>query len=625
VKKVIEESLLLKIDDSCAQKLLQLSRSINKPIKKLVLEYEVFSMNENFKSITLQAMEKFVRKMTPNKTAKPVKRKAEQQLLKLESPGGGRPKTDTLMATYGVKAKTLTPMQSRRPFKHATPVRTPHNLPRHGSFATPNPSPLTPATIKFEGRLKHGQVVASLSGNNPISQDIVDSCGRDVNVEFYNPPGGIFDKLLKDGKFRYMFMDCDSIRRATSERITMLGEVMKSRVQKQELGVMDIGEEEQEVGGDFFSPVDIPGNGVVHVLGRILYERLPDESHRYILEGDLKFSGGNRVKLDISVVDKCAIFPGQTVVVKGVNTSGHEMVAQTIYDDFSEPKEYSGDISSLKTKWIGPISQNPQSKPVIVLAAFGPFTNTNTFEYEGSPLQSFAMVVAKKKPAVLIMLGPLIDIKNPAVHTLDVTFKDAAVKLLNSFFKECCQPGIAMEILIAPSIRDAHHEPVFPQPPYFGFDNVETPDPELQTVELMCNPAQFTINDYSFAVSSYDVLLPLNRQLTYINRTEPRKQTKLELICEHPIKQKSFYPALTGPLLDRTFSKDLYLHKTPDIFLTSTNLKYFAIQTKQGTAILNSRTLARGNGGGAYSQILIHPPQDGKTKHDRLLADIVKI
>jgi len=300
-------------------------------------------------------------------------------------------------------------------------------------------------------------------------------------------------------------------------------------------------------------------------------------------------------------------------------------VAQKIYDDFSDPLPKSPDMNSLKSKWKVPESQKIISAPILVLAAFGPFTATNTFAYEGSPLQTFAKVIAQKKPTVLILLGPLIDINNPAVHTLDVTFQEAAVNLLNSFFKECCQPGVAMEILISPSIRDAHHEVVFPQPPYFDFDNVETPDSDLHTVLLMCNPAQFWVNDYFFAVSSYDILTPLNRQLTYLDRMNTKKSTKLELICEHPIKQRCFYPALTGQQLDRTFSKDLYLHRTPDVFLTSTNLKYFAINTPQGTAVLNSRTLARGSGCGAYSQILIHPPQDGKTKKDRLLADIRKI
>jgi len=626
VKKVFEESLSLKMDDSCAQKLVQLGRSMNEPLENIMLEYDVFSMNENLKGITLETIEKFVRKMAIKKTTKPVKRKSETQILKRVLPGGGRPKPDTLMATYGVTTKNLSPMRDRLPFKKETPLRTPSNVPRHDIFQTPSQSPLTPTTIKFEGGIRCGHVVASLYGKKAIPQDISDSCGREVNIEFYNPPDGIFDKLLKGGKFRYMFMDYESIRRTSSERITKLGEIMKSRLQKKESWAMDTGEEEhEEEGGDFFSSVDIPGNGVVHLLGKILYEKLPDETQGYMLEGDLNISGGNRVKLDLSVLEKYSIFPGQTVVVKGVNTSGHEVVAQEIWDDFSEKYQSPMDVSASNIKWISPISQQPQSVPVMVLAAFGPFTATNSFEYEGSPLQSFAMVVAKKKPAVLILLGPLIDINNPAVHNLDVTFTEAAVNLLNSFFKDCCLPGIAMEILVAPSIRDAHHDPVFPQTPYLDFNNVEAPYPDLQTVELMCNPAQFWVNDYFFAVTSYDVLRPLNRQLTYLNRTATKKYTKLEQICEHPIKQKSFYPALTGPLLDRTFSKDLYLHRTPDVFLTSTNLKYFAINTPQGTAVLNSRTLARGSGGGAYSQILIHPPQEGKTKQDRLWADIIKI
>jgi len=623
VKNTVEESLSLKINDNCAQKLVQLSRSTNKPIDDLMLEWEVFSMNENFKSITLPAMEKFCRKMTPRKSEKQVAKKKDEHILKLKSPGGGKPKTDTLMATYGVTIKSQNLNSDRPPL---TPARKARNVPRFGGNKNSSKVvALKPATKQIKDPTGDKKVVASLYGNEAMGPNL--SCSRWANIEVYKPVGGIYDTLEKSGKFRYMFSDHEYIRKSSSERVTKLGEIMKARLMdkesKQEMVIEE--EKEQEDEGGFFSSVDIPGNGVVNLLGRILYERQADGSQQLMLEGDLSVSGGNRVKLDISVLDKYSIFPGQTVVVKGVNTSGHEVVAQAIYDDFSDPLESQHPSNVSKIKWMDPDSGAVASSPVMLLTAFGPFTATNTFDYDGSPLQSFAKVVAQKKPTVLILLGPLIDVNNPAIHTLDVTFQEAAVNLLNSFIKDCCQPGVAMQILIAPSILDAHHELVFPQPPYFDLDDIETPDPDLQILELMCNPSQFWVNDYFFAVTSYDVLHPLNRQLTYLDRTIARKSTKLELICEHLIKQRSFYPALTGPQLDRTFNKDLHLHRTPDVFLTSTNLKYFAINTPQGTAVLNSRTLARGSGCGAYSQILIQPPQVGKTKRDRLRADIIKI
>jgi len=621
VKKMVEDSLSLKIDDNCAQKLLQLSRTINKSIDDLMLEWEVFSMNENFKSITLPAMEKFCRKMTPRKSAKQVIKKEEKHILNRKSPGGGKPKTDTLMATYGVTVKNHSPVADRPPL---TPAQTTRNVPRFGKMRSPK-APLKPVTMQIEGRKGDDKVVASLYGKKAMGQNV--SCSRWANIEVYKPVGGIYDTLEKCGKFRYMFRDHEYIRKSSSERVSKLGKILKARLMHEESKQAMVTEEEkeQEDEGGFFSSVDIPGNGVVYLLGRILYDRQADGSQQLMLEGDLSVSGGNRVKLDISVLDKYSIFPGQTVVVKGVNTSGHEVVAQAIYDDFSDPIKKPLVANVLKTKWMDPDSRIVTSAPVMLLTAFGPFTATNTFDYNGSPLQSFAKVVAQKKPTVLILLGPLVDVNNPAVHSLDVTFQEAAVNLLNSFIKDCCQPGIAMQILIAPSILDAHHELVFPQPPYFDLDDFETPDPDLQILELMCNPAQFWVNDYFFAVTSYDALHPLNRQLIYLDRTNEKKPTKIELICEHLIKQRSFYPALTGPQLDRTFNKDLHLLRSPDVFLTSTNLKYFAINTSQGTAVLNSRTLARGSGCGAYSQILIQPPQEGKTKKDRLWADIIKI
>merc|ERR1719189_815317 len=131
---MVEDSLSLKINDKCAQKLLQLSRTINKSIDDLMLEWEVFSMNENFRSITLPAMEKFCRKMTPSKAVKQVIKKEDNQILNLMSPGGGKPKTDTLMATYGVTVKNHSPMSSRPPL---IPAQTARNVPRFGKMNSP--------------------------------------------------------------------------------------------------------------------------------------------------------------------------------------------------------------------------------------------------------------------------------------------------------------------------------------------------------------------------------------------------------------------------------------------------------------------------------------------------------
>lgn len=49
-----------------------------------------------------------------------------------------------------------------------------------------------------------------------------------------------------------------------------------------------------------------------------------------VLEGTLKYSGGSRVKLDVSRMAEFSLFPGQVVAVHAVNPTGNNLVALAI-------------------------------------------------------------------------------------------------------------------------------------------------------------------------------------------------------------------------------------------------------------------------------------------------------
>ena len=51
-----------------------------------------------------------------------------------------------------------------------------------------------------------------------------------------------------------------------------------------------------------------------------------------VLEGSKRDSAGRRVKLDLKDMQYFALFPGQVVLVEGINASGRIMVARRIIE-----------------------------------------------------------------------------------------------------------------------------------------------------------------------------------------------------------------------------------------------------------------------------------------------------
>ena len=64
-------------------------------------------------------------------------------------------------------------------------------------------------------------------------------------------------------------------------------------------------------------------------------------------------------------------------------------------------------------------------------------------------------------------------------------------------------------VVLIPSVRDAHHSPVFPQPSM----EASLPDAVKPYVHLLTNPASFTIGGVRVAASSLDVLMLLGQQV----------------------------------------------------------------------------------------------------------------
>ncbi|GMH43711.1 hypothetical protein BSKO_11633 [Bryopsis sp. KO-2023] len=354
----------------------------------------------------------------------------------------------------------------------------------------------------------------------------------------------------------------------------------------------------KETGIEATEPVSIQTQDPVWVAGRICCDaegRLNQES--ILLEGSLQYSGGSRVKLDVSRMADFSLFPGQVVVVNGLNPTGGKLMALGIIGHLPRP---------FRTVEQGTL------RKVKILAAGGPFTTTEDFSY--SPLKEFVEACKRESPDVVLLVGPFVDAEHPKIASLDVTFdklyKDQIRPLLEELQASC------PTVMVIPSTRDAHCFPVFPQPPFLS-----VPD----GVSSIPNPCSFVVGGCLFGTSSQDVVKHMSMGVSE-KLVNPGNSDRISRLWQHVLGQGSFYPLYPPPLgtcLDTSHSHCLDFANTPDVVFIPSDLAPSAkivslptpktgvdgalsIRLSERTAIcVNPGRLAKGQGGGTYASVVI--------------------
>lgn len=283
---------------------------------------------------------------------------------------------------------------------------------------------------------------------------------------------------IKD-RYRYMFTTLEERARALETHMLNMQAYMCTKVLIKE---------------EDLTPMGIPSQEDVWVCGRVCCDAAEGRINKLsvLLEGTRRDSGGRRVKLDLRYVESLSLFPGQVVLVFGTNSSGREMVAKQIYEGSPLPTPQSTPKQLLEYQY----DQKFQGgKALHIMTAAGPFTTTDTLNYE--PLYDLIQVVAQRKPDVVILTGPFVDVTQPLLASGDAVLQEVddrtgAVKsehvanyemvfreriirdsielLLNSEEFE----DIATQFILVPNLNDGHHEDVYPQPPFGDRKAVKT-------------------------------------------------------------------------------------------------------------------------------------------------------
>lgn len=369
-------------------------------------------------------------------------------------------------------------------------------------------------------------------------------------------------------------------------------------------------------------PVGDPSPAQVTVVGRIVCEAAEGKLNSSVvqIEGSRKTCGGQRVLLDLSGISNFQVFPGKIVALEGVLS---DVRSPMVVKRFLEPIPAPAATSS--PALIREI-QSEHGKAIRLISACGPFTTTNNVDY--LPLNDLLQLAMDQKPDVLVLVGPFID----SMHSM---FQDGLVKydgmmlsfeeiflfkvmtLLNNVLTQ----DERIQIVIVPSLRDANHEYVYPQPPLNSKKACEAFEATeyIKRVHFMSNPSTFSINGVVFGISALDVVVHLSSNELY--RAQVRDQHRLLRLCEQVVDQRSFYPIFPPPPsgeapIDLRYMKQFQFEQTPDILLLPSILNRFCGRVKDSIAI-NPGQLCKGESGGTFAHVTILPLPDDKIESAR--------
>ncbi|XP_057431377.1 uncharacterized protein LOC130724206 [Lotus japonicus] len=333
-----------------------------------------------------------------------------------------------------------------------------------------------------------------------------------------------------------------------------------------------------------------------------------------MLQSSMEHSGGECVRLDLQHLSHYSVFPGQVVGIGGHNPSGHCLVASKLEDsiptsvadeDLNPPKKRAIDKENQPTD----LFSKPRALSMIIAA--GPFTTTDNLLFE--PLVEL-LAYAKRKPTqLLVLLGPFIDSEHPDIkkgttdRSFDEIFHFEILRKLQDYV-ECM--GSAARVLLVPSIRDANHDFVFPQPAL----DISLPDLKSQIVSL-ANPGLFEANEVKVGCCTVDILKQLSGEEISRMAADGKPVDRLSRLANHILNQQSFYPlyppAESVPLDSSLAPEALQLSLVPDVLILPSDIKYFVkVLSSEREGIdhakcvaVNPGRLAKGEGGGTFVEL----------------------
>ncbi|RXN34576.1 DNA polymerase alpha subunit B [Labeo rohita] len=560
----------------------------------IVCEWFAFSSSREQLPLTLDNLDQFEheilnKKKRPKGSSKGSQFKKTRDINSIQDLIRAEEEEESLLDSYSTPAKgsqkrALTTPEHPQSKRGVARLTSPSLLLSPASF-----SPSATPSQKYGMRGGRGEVVATFGTvQGPRWMGKGQSA---VRVEMLE---GGENSLISS--YKYMFQRLRDVRDVLTEKIEELGEELRSHFNIEE-----------------FSPVSLPVQDSITVLGQVCCDSNGKLNAQSVLLEAGQEQGGRQVPVDLSELKEFSLFPGQVVVMEGMNPTGEKFVATKLYEGiplpFYSPPEVKQEMDEV-------------SEPVMVMMTCGPYTPSESLTYD--PLIDLITIINKDRPDVCILFGPFVDSKheqiekNQVTETFEIIFKRCADSIVEG------TKGSGCRLVFVPSQRDVHHHYIYPQPP-FNLTSLSKDD--SARVTLASDPCTLLIGNVTFGLTSTDILF-------YMGAEEISSGTGTERfsrIMKHMLTQRSYYP-LYPPAEEVNMDYDKFqqfgqMNLTPDILIVPSELRYF-IKDVIGCVCVNPGRLTKGQVGGTYGRLLIQPNPalvEGKRVSPCIAGQVVKI
>ncbi|XP_028372260.1 DNA polymerase alpha subunit B [Phyllostomus discolor] len=502
-----------------------------------------------------------------------------QELIEVEE------EEETLLDSYTTPSKGAqkravatpeTPLTKRR-----ASARSPHQLLSPSSF-----SPSATPSQKYNSRNNRGEVVTSFGSAQGVSWAGRAGTGV-VSLKVLGSPEAL------TSSYKFMFQKLPDVREVLTCKIEELGSELQEHYKI-----------------EAFTPVLVPAQEPITLLGQIGCDSNGKlNSKSVILEGDREHSSGARIPVDLSELTEYSLFPGQVVIMEGINSTGRKFIATKLYEGVPLP-------------FYQPTEEDGEFEQITVLVACGPYTTSDSITYD--PLLDLVAVINRDRPDVCILFGPFLDAKHEQVENCLLTspFEDVFKQCLRTIVEGTRSSG--SHLVFVPSLRDVHHDPVYPQPP---FSYPDLPHEDKKRVLFVSDPCSLCVNGVVFGLTSTDLLFHMGAEEI---SSSAGASDRFSRILRHILTQRSYYP-LYPPQEDMAIDYENFytyaqLPVTPDVLVVPSELRYF-VKDILGCVCVNPGRLTKGQVGGTYGRLhLRRQAADGERRRSPCVtAQVVRI
>ncbi|KAK5600426.1 hypothetical protein CRENBAI_021723 [Crenichthys baileyi] len=583
-------------DESVLDKMVELCICSRTQAEQMLNEWVAYSATKGGLELTLDNLENFDHEfLNKRNKSKSSSRKDDsynrtrdihslQDLIKAEE------EEDNLLDSYSTPGKGSQKRALSTP-EHPQSKRTTALLTSPGLLLSPaNFSPSLTPSQKYNQRGSKGEVVVTFGAVQGARWTGRKDPGAGVQVNLLEGPE---DSLLSS--YKYMFQRLRDVRNVLTEKIEELGESLRSQFNIEE-----------------FSAVSLPAQDSVTVLGQVCCDSNGKLNAQSVLLEAGQEQGGQQVPVDLSELKEYSLFPGQVVVMDGMNTTGKKLVASKLYEGC--PLPFYNTTIKMET--------DEAAEPLNVLVACGPYTPSDSLTFD--PLIDLISVIVRDRPDVCLLLGPFVDSKHQQIEKAQVT------ETFETIFFRCIESivdgtrSVGCHLVFVPSQRDIHHDFIYPQPPFI-LPNLSKD--QAQRVTLVPDPCTLLIDGVTFGLTSTDILFHMGAEEISCGTSSDR----FSRILNHMLTQRSYYP-LYPPTEEVNMDYEKFqifgqMLLTPDVLVVPSELRYF-VKDVVGCVCVNPGRLTKGQVGGTYSRLLIQrsaTSEDGKRASPCLTAQVVKI